>query len=98
MATTNRQLITITGPHTRCASEYGYGDYYTAIGCDDCEHGFICVSHGYEPSPRDLRNLRERATRSIINTHDMQDLWRSRSDRSLSYRAFARAAILRMEF
>ena len=57
--------LKITGPYRRCASEFGYGQYYTAVA-DGIEYAFVCLPRDIEFSARIRKRLYARARRRII--------------------------------
>ena len=72
MTTETAHEIVIEGPQCRCATEYGYGDYYRAVevmrDTDDrivarLELAYICIERHGTPTRTQLRNLRLRALR-----------------------------------
>ena len=52
--------MTTTGPHKQCATEYGYGDYYTAVEEQDgvtFEYAHVCIAKGTPLTERERENL-----------------------------------------
>jgi hypothetical protein len=57
------EQMRIEGPCSRCATEYGYGEYYLAVA-DGIEWGHVCLARGQTFDGRTRRNLLRRANRS----------------------------------